>query len=178
MPHRQPLREHAFRIAMPVVGMVLGLVGVFLVVPVITGRPERGPLWAYLIGIGIGVAVGAAALFVGLRIGRRIVGDRIEAAVRHPDQKWRHGRFAVDPEGLTFERYRWQMRIPSGDVSRLTNVRLGPDTGRRPPLRQLWTINPQLHVVLLDSDQGQCEVATLPSRLEQLREALDGRARD
>lgn len=162
---RQPLREHGFRIATMVIGMVVGLVAAFVILPAITGRENRGPAWVYGLGLVIAIVIGGGAMLLGLAIGRRIVGDRIEAALREPGEKWRHGRFTFAPAGVTFERYRWQLRIPSGKKTEFTGVRLGPDTGRRPPWRQLWTINPQLHIVTLDSEQGRYEVAAMPSRL-------------
>lgn len=171
---RQPLREHRFRIATMLIGMVVGLGVAFLIVPAITGEDRSGPWWAYGIGIGVAAVVGALALTLGLWIGNRIVGDRIEAAVREPGGKWRHGRFSFGQDGVTFERYRWQMRIPSGKKTLLTGVRLGPDTGQRPPWRQFWTINPQLHIVTLDADQGHWEVAVMPSRLRSFGERAGG----
>ncbi|MDB6427898.1 hypothetical protein [Curtobacterium sp. 20TX0008] len=177
MPRRkQPLKESAFRIGVTVVGMIVGLTVAFLVLPAVTGDDERGPLWAYVVGAALAVVVGVGALVLGLAVGRRLVGDRVEAALREPGGKWRHGRFDVAHGGTTFERYRWQLRIPSGRKLFLTGVGLGPDTGERPPLRQLWTINPQLHVIGLDSDQGRYEVAASPSRLELLRDQLDEQA--
>lgn len=178
MPPRQPLREHSFRIITVLVSMVIALACVFFIVPAVTGRPERGPFWAYLVGLVVGLAVAAGLLSLGIAIGRCLVGDRIEVALRQPGEKWRHGRLTVSPGTMTFERYRWQMRIPSGEKTPLTNVTLGPDTGQRPPLRHLWSINPQLHIVSLGSDQGQFEVGALPSRIDRLRDAVDARGTD
>jgi|GEM_PF-2660783 len=170
---RQPFREHGFRIVTMLIGMVVGVVAAFFVLPAVTGRENRGPWWVYALGLAIVVLVGGAALLLGLALGRRIVGDRIEAAIREPGERWRHGRFTVSPTGVTFERYRWQMRIPSGKKTEFTEVRLGPDSGRRPPFRHLWTINPQLHIVTLDSEQGQYELAAMPSRLQEFDRRLD-----
>ncbi|MFJ3385158.1 MULTISPECIES: hypothetical protein [unclassified Curtobacterium] len=169
---RQPLREHGFRVVTMVIGMVVGLAAAFFIVPAITGRENRGPFWAYGLGFALAILIGGGALVLGLAIGQRIVGDRIEAAVREPGAKWRHGRFTFVPGGVTFERYRWQLRIPSGKKTTFTGVRLGEDTGRRPPWRHLWTINPQLHIVTLDSEQGRYEVAAMPSRLRAFERRL------
>ena len=168
--NRQPFRENGFRIVSSLVGVVIGLVVVFMLRGSDGGH--RGPLWAYVVGVVVAVVVAGVGLLLGLLIGRRLVGDRIEAAVRQPGEKWRHGRFVVERSSATFERYRWQVRIPSGKKTDFTGVQLGDDTGQRPPLRQLWTINPQLHIITLDSDQGRYEVAAMPSRLQQFRERL------
>lgn len=167
--NRQPFRENGFRIITSLIGVVIGVVVVF----VLRGSEgaQRAPVWAYVVGVLVAVVVAGVGLLIGLLIGKRIVGDRIEAAVREPGGKWRHGRFVVARSGATFERYRWQIRIPSGKKTDFTGVELGDDTGKRPPLRQLWSINPQLHIVTLDSDQGHYEVAAMPS-LQQFRERL------
>ncbi|MFZ7086569.1 hypothetical protein [Curtobacterium sp. RRHDQ10] len=172
MPRRrQPFREHAFRIITPLVGAIVGLLVAFLLPRLFDGDHPQS-VWAYLIGGLVFLLFAGGGIFLGLAIGRKVVGDRIEAAVREPDGKWRHGRFEVDPGGVTFERYWWQIRIPSGKKTTFSGVHLGDDTGRRPPLRQIWTINPQVHIVSFDSDQGHFEIAALPSRIDELRDRL------
>jgi hypothetical protein len=52
------------------------------------------------------------------------------------------------------------------------NSHLGADTGRRPQLGEIWSANPQLHIVDLETDQGPKELAALPSRLTELHVRL------
>ncbi|MBG6215349.1 hypothetical protein RCH23_003289 [Cryobacterium sp. CAN_C3] len=170
--NRAPLRESGFRIASQLAGVVIGLVVVLVFLPQIIGGQVKIPWWAFVAGSVLGVAIAVAATIVGLLLGRRLVGDRIEGAVREPGSKWRHGRLEVGGDAIVFERYRFQLRIPSGVKQRFDDVILGEDTGRRPPFRQLWTINPQLHIVSLDAQQGHFEFAAMPSQIQELRDRL------
>jgi hypothetical protein len=172
MPRRRaPLRENAFRFVGIGVGAVLGIVIDVVVLPRHDAKNVL-PWWVWGIFIVVVAAIGLAATAGGLAIGRRIVGDRIEAALRKPGGKWRHGRFTLTGDSVVFEQYRFQMRIPSGKKLELDDVRLGEDTGKRPPLRKLWTINPQLHIVTLDARQGHYEIGALPSRIAEFQERL------
>ncbi len=72
------------------------------------------------------------------------------------------------------ERQRPREEAPGGrDGGQDRRMRaIGPDTGRRPPLRHLWSVNPQLHIVTLDSTAGHFEFGALPSRIAELRRRL------
>jgi hypothetical protein len=168
---KQPLREQSFRIGTIAVGLVLGFAVVFLV-PALTGADSRlsGGALTTVIVIAVLVAIGAVAL--GLLIGRRIVGDRIEVAMRDSGRKWRHGRVTVTPGHLSFQPYWWQVRIPAGPAIEMDVNVMGEDTGRRPPLKQIWSVNPQLHIVDIEGSHGSWELAALPSRLTEMRERL------
>ena len=173
MPRRKtPLREQTFRIGGLFVGVLLGVLIVLL--PSLLGRgPDLPPaVVAIVIGFALVVAIGGLAL--GLALGRRIVGERIEAAMREPGGPWQHGSFTVTPGHLSFQRYRWQVRIPRGAPVEFDVDDLGDDTGVRPSWKQVLTINPQLHIVTVTSPQGDRELAALPTHLEELRERLAG----
>jgi hypothetical protein len=122
----------------------------------------------------IALIIGIASVALGSVVGRRLVGDRIEVAMREPGGKWRHGRLTVSPGHVSFQPYRWQMRIPHGRPVEMDVKSLGDDTGRRPSWKQIMSVNPQLHIVEVASLQGDREVAALPSHLEELRERLAG----
>ncbi|WP_411699065.1 hypothetical protein [Conyzicola sp.] len=173
MPRRKtPLREQTFRIGGMFVGLLLGLL--IVLVPTLLGRgPDLPPaVIAIVIGFALVIAIGGLAL--GLALGRRIVGERIEAALREPAGRWKHGSLTVTPGHLSFQPYRWQMRIPRGAPIEIDVDELGDDTGVRPPWKHVLSINPQLHIVTVASPQGNRELAALPSHLEELRERLSG----
>lgn len=175
--NRVPLREYLFRFAGPLIGAVIGVVIVLTVFPHLFGERARVPYWVWIVTAVVVLVLTVGASAVGLLVGQRLVGDRIEGALREPGGKWRHGRIVVDGTDVIFESYRLQMRIPSGQKERLNNATLGPDTGQRPSLRKLWTVNPQLHIVTLNSTQGHFEFGALPSRINLFRERLQGRER-
>jgi len=75
---------------------------------------------------------------------------------------------------FTFQPYLWQVRIPRGEPVELEVETMSEDSGRRPSLRQLWTINQQLRIIEIETSMGQFEIAGLPSHLTELRERLHG----
>ncbi|MGT2426489.1 hypothetical protein [Amnibacterium kyonggiense] len=163
-------RELAFRFVGPIIGVVIG-VGVVGAVTALSGSRLLPP--GLLIGVLAGAAVVAlGATAVGLLIGRRIVGDRLEVALRVPDARWRHGRLEADADRSTFHPYVWQVRIPTGEREELGPTAIRPDAPRRPALRTIWSLNPQTRIVTLETARGPVEVAALPSRLELLRQRL------
>ena len=170
--NKAPLRELTFRIVGPLVGLVIGLgIGAVLIQVLIGGR-FRIPWWVFVIGFVFLLVIASAAIIGGLLIGQQLVGDRIEGAIREPGSKWRHGRLDVESNAIVFERYLLKVRIPSGEKQRFDQVDIGEDIGLRPPLRQLWSINPQLHIVSIDAQQGHFELAALPSRIQELRDRI------
>ena len=172
MPKKIPLRQQTFRYASLAVGLLIGLALVFFFQRA-TGRSIELPpgVIVFVIIFVIVVAVGSIAL--GQLIGRTVVGDRFEVAIRTPGEKWRHGRLTVSPGHLSFQQYRWQLRIPRGAPLEWDIVSLGEDTGRRPSLKQVFSINPQLRIVDLVTQHGTEELAILPAQLDELRERLN-----
>ena len=83
---------------------------------------------------------------------------------------WPHFQASLWPHFRTSSTY--QVRIPKGEPLELRVTRLGVDTGRRPQFRQIWSVNPQLHIVDLETDRGPKELAALPSRLMELQVRL------
>ncbi|WP_216819852.1 hypothetical protein [Frondihabitans sp. 762G35] len=130
--------------------------------------PEDFPVGS----IGAGLFAGLFGGPLGLLIARRRLGDRLSAALRESGGKWRHGRLTVTPGLIVFEPYRRQTTLVRGTREEYRVGRVGDDTGRRPPRRQLLWINPQLHIVDLDTDRGRREIALLPTALTTLRERL------
>jgi hypothetical protein len=166
------LSEQTFRIASIGVGAVLGIGVVFLLFTA-SGFPDLPPT-AIIIGVAVALVVAIGATVVGLAIGRHMVGDRIEVAMREEGGKWRHGRITVTPGHLSFEPYFWQVRIPHRSPVEIDVDRLSEDTGRHPPWNQMWSINPQLHIVEVASSEQVRELAALPSHVKELRERLSG----
>ena len=172
--NRPPLRQYGFRVLAPAVGAIIGATVAVLVGPALHKRGFQIPEWILLIILAAFVVVLGAAVVVGV-VGRRgLVNGRIEVAMRVPGGKWTHGRLQIEPGTLTFERYRLQMRLPSGDVTTYRVSSVGEDIGRRPALRNVWTINPQLHVIEVETNLGRREIAALPSRVPELRERVSG----
>ena len=170
--NRAPIREQLFRIVGLIVGFVVGIVAV-VVVEIVLGLDTGIWLTTLIFGIVLAIGIVVAGAVVGGRLGQRLVGDCIEVAMREQgSKKWRHGRLTVGRGQISFQPYAYQVRIPKGEPLELRVTRLGVDTGRRPPLRQIWSVNPQLHIVDLETDQGPKELAALPSRLMELQVRL------
>lgn len=153
---------------------MLGAVPVIILIVVFAiNFPMNGsssPLVWVLLAVMIVILL--AALVAGLYIGKRFVGDRIELAFRNPGGKWRHGRVQISPQTLVLQPCWWQTRFPSGAPITLNVDNLAEDTGRRPQAKQWWSLNPQLSIVSMQTDQGEYEIAALPSHLAELRERL------
>lgn len=163
-------RELAFRFVGSIIGIVIGVAVVLGAASLSGGRLLPAGL---LIGVLVGaVVVVLLATTVGLLIGRRIVGDRLEVALRAPGARWRHGRIEAEAGRSTFVRYVWQVRIPTGEREELGPTTIRSDPPRRPALRTIWSLNPQTRILTLDTARGPMEVAALPSRLELLRRRL------
>lgn len=170
--NRSPLREQSFRIATMAISVVVGIVAV-VVVEIVLGVDTWIWLTTLIVGILIGLGAALVGALIGARVARRLVGDRIEVALRDSGEtKWRHGRLSLSPDHVSFQPYALQMRIPKGDPIEMRVTRLGDDTGRRPSRKQIWTVNPQLHIVDMATDTGAKELAALPSRLAELRSRL------
>ncbi|WP_343317371.1 hypothetical protein AAFM46_08265 [Arthrobacter sp. TMP15] len=169
--NRGPLREQSFLIFSIVGGMLIGILAV-LVLPALFGNGREVKPGLLLVVVVVTLVVAAFAVLLRQIIGKRLVGDRIEAALREHDGKWRHGRITVGYGQLSFQPYLWQVRIPSGTPVELEVSELGEDTGQRPPLRKIWSMNPQLHIVQVVTNRGLWELAGLPSQIEELRTRL------
>ncbi len=173
MPRKAaPPRQHLFRVVILAVGPVVGLV-VGLIALNAPGRNVGLPPIFYVVIVGVVVVMGAVAIGIGLFVGTKLVGDRIEIAFRAPGEtKWRHGRLEVHHGAVALRRYWWQLRVPVGEPIELAVRELGPDTGRRPAARQWWSLNPQMSIRDLETDRGTFEIAGLPAHLEELGERL------
>ena len=139
-----------------------------------TGREL--PWWITLVSALATIIIFVPIVFLGMKLGDRLlVKDRIEVGMRASDtKKWRHGRITVTQGHFTFQPYLWQVRIPRGEPVELEVETMSEDSGRRPSLRQLWTINQQLRIIEIETSMGQFEIAGLPSHLTELRERLHG----
>lgn len=171
MPRRRtPLREQAFRnitlIAVPLIAFAVTFV---LMTSNMGDTIPAGLVWTMF---AVTITLLVVALVVGLLVGKRIVGDRIELAFRAAGGKWRHGRVDIERGVLVLQPYWWQLRFRTGDPITLHVNELGEDTGRRPKPRQWWSLNPQLSIVPLRTEEGDYELAALPSHLAELRERL------
>jgi hypothetical protein len=146
---------------------------------VLNGLPtdDAPPAGLIAIALAIGVILAVSGMLVGLLIARRLIGDRIEVALREHDGRWRHGRLTVTPGHLSFQPYLWQVRIPKGDPIEFEVHHIGEDTGRRPRLRQMWSVNPLLRIVDIETDKGDREVGMLKHQVEELRQRLSETSR-
>ncbi|BDZ46801.1 hypothetical protein [Naasia aerilata] len=157
---------------MLLVGPLLAIVLVAVFVVPTLDRTGGGGAIAWPI-LAVVLVIMVLAIAAGLLLGKRLVGDRIEVAVRSSGDKWHHARLTDIGDGrLRLERYFWQVRIPTGKKLELHVLSLGEDSGRHPRPRQWWSLNPQLTIVDLETDQGTFELAALPSHLRELRERL------
>ena len=168
---RTPMRENAFRIVAFAAGPLIALI-VGLVVLGSSGGLESIPLPFLVLAVAIFLLVSGGAIAVGVLLGRKMVGDRIELAFREGGGRWRHGRITLEDGRATLQPYWWQVRIPAGDPMPLDIRELGEDTGRTPPPRRWWSLNPQLRIVDMQTDRGAFEIAALPSHLAEFRERL------
>jgi len=153
------------------IGLVIGTVVILLV---LNGRPpdERPPAAVIAIAWVVGVVLAAGGMLIGLLIARWLVGDRIEVALRERDGGWRHGRLDVTPGHLSFQPYLWQVRIPRGKPIEFEVHHVGADTGRRPPAREMWSVNPLVRILDLETDKGDREVGVPKHQVEELRKRL------
>lgn len=173
---RPPLvKGQGVRFASIGVGLVLGLGIVLIVMTVATDEPV--PV-GVLIGIGAGALVLAlGATFVGLLIGRRVFGQRLELALRPAGEtRWQHGRVDAAPGRLVFTPYKWQVRFISGSPTQYEVLAVGEDTGRRPSKKQLWSVNPALHVVEVETDRGTLQLGLQGHQVDDVRQRLQPEA--
>jgi hypothetical protein len=165
---RAPVRQQIFR-----VGVVL--LGPVIVILILLFAGQRLGFPADLIPIAVIaiVVVTGIGVALGLFIGSKLVGDRIEVALRPRGGKWTHGRLTPEPGGvLRFDKYWWQVRIPTGDTTYHQVERLGDNTFRKPKPAEWWSVNPQLRITTLISDHGTYDLGALPAHLVELRERL------
>ena len=104
---------------------------------------------------------------------RHARGSVVECAIRPPGSptgRWRHGRVQPAAGGLVFvPGGPGGMRFPRGRPRPFTIAEMSDDDGRRPSPRQVWSINPALHVVTVTVDGQRLELAALPEDLDRLR---------
>jgi hypothetical protein len=169
------LKGQGVRFASVGVGLVIGL-GVMLTVFTV-GSDEPLPV-GLLVGIGAGALVLAlGSTLVGLLIGRRAFGQRLELALRPAGEtRWQHGRVEATPGRLEFTPYRWQVRFISGSPTQYEVVAVGDDTGRRPSKKQLWSVNPALHVIEVETDRGTLQLGLQGHQVDDVRHRLQPEA--
>lgn len=168
--NRTPIREQYFRIAAIFVVPAVVAAGVTIGFAALRGREDLGVV--VFVTLAVTVPIMIAGILVGLYLGRRLVGDRIELAFRRPGEKWRHARVDVAEGRVRLQPYLWQVRVANGDPLEMAVERLDLADARKPPFRSWWSLNPQLRIVDLDTDRGRYEIAALPSHLAELRERL------
>lgn len=93
-----------------------------------------------------------------------------ECAVRPADgRRWRHGSALADGEGMDFRPggplgFRW----PRGDTRRFHVHAAVESPGARPSMKQIWSIDPSLHVAALSTGDGRIELAAPAQDLQYL----------
>jgi len=152
-------------------GLLLGL-GVILLAMTL-GSDEPIPV-GLLIGIGAGAFVLAVgATLIGLLVGRRVFGQRLEVALRPAGaSKWQHGRLEVTPGYFEFTPYKWQVRFLSGPATQYQVRAVGEDTGQRPSKKQLWSVNPALHVIDVETERGALQLGLQGHQVEEVRQRM------
>ena len=167
---KRRLTENLFRVGSLALGSLIGAVIVAIVVGIVA-RGRISPVVLLLV-VAVLFLLTIPGLVLGLVLSRRIFGSRIEGAMRLSGDKWTHGNLSAGPSHISFQPYLWQVRIPSGEPVEFDVTTLGDDTGRRPPARQIWSINPQVHIVDVVTPDGVTLLAALPSRIAALRAHL------
>lgn len=163
-------KGQGFRLASIGVGLLIGLIAVVVTQAVTSDEP---PSSGFLIGISFGLVIAVAATAVGLLLGRKVFGQRLELALRPATEtKWRHGWVEASPGHLRFHRYKWQIRFVSGDPVDFAVHAVGLDSGKRPSKKQLWSVNPSLHVIDIDTDQGPLQLGLQAHQVETTRTQL------
>ena len=133
---------------------------------------SRDAAWWMVPGI---VAIGSPLSALTSRwMSRRNVEHRVvECAVRPagPDAaKWQHGRIQEVAGDLVFATGGPAgMRFPRGRAKPFPIRRMSQDEGRRPSVRQVWSIDPALHIVRIEVGVEKLELAALPDDLRRLR---------
>jgi hypothetical protein len=168
MSERPPFfKGQGFRLASISVGIAIGVGAMLVTRALISDEPLST---ASLIGMGIGVAIAAVGIVAGLLLGRRIFGQRLELALRPAGETtWKHGRIDASPGHMRFRPYRWQVRLFSGEPVDFVVHEVGLDTGRRPSKKQLWSVNPSLHVIEAETDQGTLELGLQSHQVDDIR---------
>ena len=153
------------------VGLLLGL-GVILLVSTL-GSDEPIPV-GLLVGIGAGaLVVAVGATFLGLLVGRRVFGQRLEVALRVAGESaWQHGRLEARPGCFEFIPYKWQIRFVSGPATLYQVRAVGEDTGQRPSKKQLWSVNPALHVVDVETERGGVQLGLQAHQVAEIRQRI------
>jgi hypothetical protein len=124
-------------------------------------------------------AVVAVSLSLVVAVGRRRKG-LIECAVRAeqpgphlPAGKWRHGTATGAPGVLRFTPGGPAgLRFPRGEPFDIPVTAAWVQESRRPSLRQLWSINPLLHIALVRTPHGDLELAAPRGSLTDLLHAV------
>lgn len=172
MGQKTPLfTGQGFRLASIGVGLAAGL-GIVLIVQAATSDE---PLTSgfLLSGAAVGLVIAVAAVVVGLLLGRTIFGKRLEIALRPTGAtKWQHGHVEASPGHMRFRRYTWQLRFVSGDPVDFVVDEVGADSGARPSKKQMWSVNPTLHVIEVKTDQGTLQLGVQAHQVDDLRSQL------
>jgi hypothetical protein len=165
------IKGQGVRFASLGVGLLLGL-GVILLAMTL-GSDEPIPV-GLVIGIGAGsLVLAVGATLVGLLLGRRVFGQRLEVALRPAgESKWRHGRLDARPGYFEFTPYKWQLRFVSGPTTQYQVHAVGEDTGQRPSKKQLWSVNPALHIVDVQTGRGALQLGLQAHQVEEVRQRI------
>jgi len=163
-------KGQGFRLASIGIGLLIGLVAVTVIRAVTSDEPLSS---GFLIGTGFALVIAVVAAAAGLLLGRKIFGQRLELALRPAaETKWRHGWAEASPGRLRFHRYKWQVRFVSGDPVDFIVHTVGSDSGERPSKKQLWSVNPSLHIIDIDTDQGPLQLGLQAHQVDTIRTQL------
>jgi hypothetical protein len=130
----------------------------------------------------IGIVGGTVWLFIDLR--RQLREGWVACALRSPDRplhgmgaKWRHGSAKADRGVLTFRTGGpGGARFPRGVPFEIPVLGARELSGQRPGLRQAWSLNPALHMAVVETPDGELEVAAMPEDVRCLVSGLSPEA--
>lgn len=158
-----------------VVGIYLSCVAVAAALALVTraaGLVSRDSSW-WLAPAMVAIGLPLSVLTSGWVTRRHIRHDVVECAIRAEEsgaRTWRHGRVQKTAGELVFVSGGPSgMRFPRGKPCPFPISYMSEDGGQRPALRQVWSINPTLHIVRVMVDDQALELAALPGDLDRLR---------
>lgn len=140
-------------------------------------HPDMSPWWIVVALAGAALA-GAAMAFRAAR--RDAAAGRFEVALRVVDGtqapltgRWRHGVLSPFPGRLSFRPGGpGGLRLPRGRPFDVPVASVAAHERSHPARRQMWTIDPSLHVVRLTTPTGTVELAAHPAELDRVLSRL------
>ena len=98
----------------------------------------------------------------------------LEGAERGLSTRWRHGRARLTPGRISFRVFLWQLRIPNPFVGRVDlDVVLIDNEPEQAPWRQLWSINPSMPVLRMQTSNATLALVVPHGQVEWVLGVLE-----